>query len=192
MKRTLLFAAASAALVAAPAWAQMYPNSDAGKSWDVPHRSSGSGLPTDSPQVDSLGTGTQGYSGSSTPSGSMGMDSDPTTGTQTQSGMTHDRTMKHKQTQSMDGGSGSTGYASSPSGSGMVSHKDITSRRGRGQRDLELTQTTLLNEFSAQGYTAVRDFHKKGQNYVANVQDAQGRWMTVELDAQSRTITPTH
>lgn len=162
MTRTLLLATAAAALLAAPVQAQMRTDTDAGKSWNVPHSSSASGLPTDSPQVESLynRTGNTGpYSGGST-----------TTTTTS---------------------SGSTGYTSSGAASGSVmSRDDITARRGRGQNDLELTQTSLLNEFSAQGYTAVRDFRKNGQNYTANVQDQQGRWMTVEIDPRTRAISP--
>ena len=203
MTRTLLLAAtASAALMAAPALAQMRTDTDAGASWNMPHQSSASGLPSDSPQVESLynRTGNPGpYSGSSTTttrstttgSGTV-MDnttSAPAGRVTTQSGRPGDPAWSRSQTTTSS--SGSTGYSTSATGSGAVmSRDDIASRRGRGQNDLELTQTSLLNEFSAQGYTAVRDFRKNGQNYVANVQDQQGNWMTVEIDPRSRAISP--
>lgn len=204
MKRTLLLAAAAAALMAAPAQAQMRTDTDAGKSWNTPHRSTASGLPTDSPQVESLydRTGNRidnraasGSSTTTTRSTTGGTVMDNTTSGQggrvtTQSGQPGDPAWSRNQstTTYSSGSAGSTGGAA---GSGSVMGRDdITARRGRGQNDLELTQTSLLNEFSAQGYTAVRDFRKNGQNYVANVQDQQGRWMTVEIDPRTRAISP--
>ncbi|HYH39163.1 MAG TPA: hypothetical protein VD860_13135 [Azospirillum sp.] len=206
MTRTLLLAtAAAAALIAAPVQAQMRTDSDAGKSWDTPHRSSASGLPTESPQVESLyhdntsGMGNRAVSGSSTTTRSTTMGSGtvmdntttaPTGRVTTQSGQPGG-TADWSRSQTTTSTSGSTGYSTSGMGSGSVmSRDDITTRRGRGQNDLELTQTSLLNEFSAQGYTAVRDFRKNGQNYMANVQDQQGRWMTVEIDPRTRAISP--
>jgi hypothetical protein len=204
MTRTLLLAAATVALMAAPVQAQMQPStgSDAGKSWNTPHRSSESGLPTESPQVDSLNRADpRVYSGSSSTTRTTttgGTVIDNTSSNQggrvtTQSGQPGDRTLSRSQTRTTTDtyGSGSTGAPAAGTASGsMMSRDDINTRRGRGQNDLELTQTSLLNEFSAQGYTAVRDFRKNGQNYVANVQDPQGRWMTVELDPRTRAITP--
>lgn len=186
MKRTLLLAVATAALMAVPVQAQTRTDTDAGKPWTTPHRSSESGLPTESPQVESLDR-----SGNRVTS-----DSSTTTRRTTTGGTVIDNTTSPQggrvTTQSGQPstlGSGSTGGTASGTGS-MSSRDDIATRRGRGQNDLELTQTSLLNEFSAQGYTAVRDFRKNGQNYVANVQDQQGRWMTVELDPRTRAITP--
>lgn len=226
MKRTLLLAAATMALMAAPAQAQLT-DTDAGKSLSTPHRSSASGLPTDSPQVDTMQRGdSRVYSGSSSGTrsgnavGNDRMDSRSTTSTvgsgsvvdttssvqggrvQTQSGQPNDPSWARQNnppvgtygstTRTDTYNSGSTGYTGSTSGmgSGSMSRDDITARRGRGQNDLELSQTSLLNEFSAQGFTAVRDFRKNGQNYVANVQDQQGRWMTVEMDPRTGVITP--
>lgn len=204
MKRTLLLAAATAALMALPAQAQMRTNTDAGASWDTPHQNSASGLPTESPQVESLNREeNRVYSGSSSTTTTRTMGGtvmDNTSSGQggrvtTQSGQPGDwnrgQTTIDRRTDSYS--SGSTGYGGAATGMGsgsMSSRDDITARRGRGQNDLELTQTSLLNEFSAQGYTAVRDFRKNGQNYVANVQDPQGRWTTVELDPRTRAITP--
>ncbi len=62
-------------------------------------------------------------------------------------------------------------------------------RAGRGQTKTELMQTTLLNNFSAAGFTAVRDFRKQGQNYVAEAQDQNGNWSMVELDPRTGTIS---
>lgn len=205
MKRTLLLAAATVALMAAPVQAQMRTDTDAGKSWSTPHRSSSSGLPTESPQVESLNRDdNRVYSGSSTTTSSTtggpvgGTIMDNSTSPQggrvtTQSGQPGDPALSRSQTRTTTDtyGSGSTGNAAAGTASGsMMGGDDINTRRGRGQNDLELTQTSLLNEFSAQGFTAVRDFRKNGQNYVANVQDQQGRWMTVELDPRTRAITP--
>ncbi|PWC53946.1 hypothetical protein [Azospirillum sp. TSO22-1] len=189
MTRTLLLATAAAALIAAPVQAQTT-GSDAGTSWSTPHRSSASGLPTESPQVESIhndntygtGVGNRAASGSSTTTAPAGR----VTTQSGQPGGTAGWSRSQPTTSS-----GSTGYSTSGTGSGSaVSRDDITSRRGRGQNDLELKQTSLLNEFSAQGYTAVRDFRKNGQNYMANVQDQQGQWMTVEIDPRTRAISP--
>ena len=66
---------------------------------------------------------------------------------------------------------------------------NVQGRAGRGQNRTELMQTSLLNYFSAAGFTSVRDFRKQGQNYVAEAQDQNGRWSTVELDPRTGTIT---
>lgn len=71
-----------------------------------------------------------------------------------------------------------------------VDRADIATRRGRGQNDLELSQTSLLNQFSAAGYTMVRDFRKDGAGYVAQARDRDGRWASVELNPRSGAITP--
>ena len=204
MRRTLLLAAATAALMAAPVQAQIT-DTDAGKSWGTPHRSTSSGLPSESPQVESLERNDARVYGGAMGSGSA---VDSTSSVQggrivTQSGQPGDPSWARQNnppagsygsTTQMDTySSGSTGYTGNASGMGsgsMAGSADITARRGRGQNDLELTQTWLLNELSAQGYTAVRDFRKSGENYLANVQDPQGRWMTVELDPRTRSITP--
>jgi hypothetical protein len=95
------------------------------------------------------------------------------------------------------GGYGSSGGYFSGSGSsdaggrviGGVQETPDASRRGDpGQRPIELMQTSLLNAFSAHGFTAVRDFRKAGDRYQAEVQDQSGRWMTVELDPRTGTI----
>ncbi|AWU93907.1 hypothetical protein [Azospirillum ramasamyi] len=89
--------------------------------------------------------------------------------------------------------SGSTGSDSSMStgkgSSGGASSRSAT-RRGSGQPSIAVRQTMLLNELSAAGFVTVRDFHKVGNDYVANVQDRQGQWMTVVLDPGASTIRP--
>lgn len=91
------------------------------------------------------------------------------------------------------------GYSGSTTGSvsgqgqtvtGSVTQSDIQNRRGRGQNDLELRQTSLLNVFSGAGYISVRDFRKEGDRYVAQAQDRSGRWASVEMDPRTGTITP--
>ncbi|SMH58836.1 hypothetical protein [Azospirillum agricola] len=83
-----------------------------------------------------------------------------------------------------------TGSSNRTSMRGTAMNSEISSRRGRGQNDLELSQTTLLNQFSAAGYTMVRDFRKDGDRYVAQAQDRDGRWSSVELDPRAGTVTP--
>jgi len=80
--------------------------------------------------------------------------------------------------------SGLTGSAAGPS-------SDLAGRRGRGQKPIELQQTTLLNQLSAAGYVSVRDFRKEGDRYVANAMTPQGQWTTVVLDPRNSSTTPT-
>lgn len=79
--------------------------------------------------------------------------------------------------------SGLTGSAGGPS-------SDLAGRRGRGQKPIELQQTTLLNQLSAAGYVSVRDFRKEGDRYVANAMTTQGQWTTVVLDPRNSSTTP--
>ncbi|WP_042689045.1 hypothetical protein [Azospirillum sp. B506] len=82
--------------------------------------------------------------------------------------------------------SGSTGGdASGLTGSTGGAASDLAGRRGRGQKTVELQQTTLLNQLSAAGYVSVRDFHKEGDRYVANAMTPQGQWTTVVLDPRN-------
>ncbi|MCW2246975.1 hypothetical protein M2352_002566 [Azospirillum fermentarium] len=64
----------------------------------------------------------------------------------------------------------------------------IRERRGRGQNMTELTQTSLLNSFSSAGFMGVRNFHKDGDRYMAEAQQRDGSWTTVEMDAKTGTI----
>lgn len=87
--------------------------------------------------------------------------------------------------------SGSTGSdLSSLTGSVGGATSDLAGRRGRGQKPVELQQTTLLNQLSAAGYVSVRDFRKDGDRYVANAMTPQGQWTTVVLDPRNSSTTP--
>lgn len=82
--------------------------------------------------------------------------------------------------------SGSTGGdVSGLTGSAGGSSSDLAGRGGRGQKPIELQQTTLLNQLSAAGYVSVRDFRKEGDRYVANAMTPQGEWTTVVLDPRN-------
>ncbi len=197
MNVKLTLAVAAAALAAAPvALAQSsgtggYSNDASRSGYE---RGSPSGLPTTSPQVRSLpGEEPNPWEEPGTPSSRS--QSAPSWG-----GATSGSTMG-----SSVGPSGSTGGAAgtmmdhrgTTGGSTMSGDRqvlmnvqpDTQGRTGRGQNRTELMQTSLLNYFSAAGFTAVRDFRKQGQNYVAEAQDPNGRWTTVELDPRSGTIT---
>lgn len=87
--------------------------------------------------------------------------------------------------------SGSTGGdVSGTTGSAGGTASDLAGRRGRGQKPIELRQTTLLNQLSAAGYVSVRDFRKEGDRYVANAMTPQGQWTTVVLDPRNSSTTP--
>jgi hypothetical protein len=87
--------------------------------------------------------------------------------------------------------SGSTGGdVSGLTGSTGGSASDLAGRRGRGQKPIELQQTTLLNQLSAAGYVSVRDFRKEGDRYVASAMTPQGQWTTVVLDPRNSSTTP--
>lgn len=105
----------------------------------------------------------RGMSGSSYPSGRSAMDNRDATG----GGLTRGRAV----------------------GSSVTANSINESRRGPGQKPLELVQTTLLNRLSASGYSMIRDFRKEGDRYVANAMGPQGAWTTVELDPRSGQIT---
>jgi len=190
--RTLLLAAAAVALTAGPALAQVRSDTDAGRSWTTPHQSGPSAAPTDSPQHQSL-TGRQAAGSSAAQSGHMG--STRSSGiSDNQAGSTYGSqsgTYDNRGTVpgSRAGMSGSTGAGTGMSGSASTGDHNFAGRRGRGQNEKELVQTSLLNEFSGMGFTAVRDFQKRGDNYVATVQDQSGRWMNVELDPRTGQIT---
>nr|WP_295836111.1 hypothetical protein [uncultured Azospirillum sp.] len=91
--------------------------------------------------------------------------------------------------------SGSTGGDMSRSatmgsaGSSDRTGSSIAARRGPGQKPIELRQTTLLNQLSASGFVAVRDFRKEGERYIANAMTPQGEWTTVILDPRDLSTT---
>lgn len=196
MKTTLCFAALATLLAATPAALAQTSGSDS----SPPLMSggatpSGSGRP-DVPVVNSLPGAVQDRPQDKASRPNRAMDRRAAD----QRAMNHEKGM-HGDVTHRGTMSGSTGDAAmnrdatgSSSRSAMrgtsVDRGDIATRRGRGQNDLELSQTSLLNQFSAAGYTMVRDFRKDGDRYVAQAQDHDGRWASVELNPRSGTITP--
>lgn len=174
-------------------------NNDASRSGY--ERSSPSGLPTTSPQVRSLpeeqpdpwsdrpvenrSWNDRATSGSS---GAYPSDSYPT-GSAAQSGMSGSTTGT---TMDRSGTMGTTGTMQGNRQVLMNVDPNTSQRAGRGQNRKELMQTSLLNYFSAAGFVAVRDFRKQGDNYIADAQDRDGRWSTVELDPRTGTISAVH
>ncbi|TWA64482.1 hypothetical protein FBZ82_110176 [Azospirillum brasilense] len=219
MNAKLSLAVLAATLAAAPAaMAQTYQNNAP----QVPYeRSSPSGLPTTSPQVESLPNEraepwsdqaqnrqtqnrmpdgrmpdrvTSGSAESTVGAGTAGTyGSTGTYGTPGTYGSTG--TMNNGMPNS--GAMGTTGSASSTMPNTMQGNRQVimnvdpntAQRAERGQNRKELMQTSLLNYFSAAGFTSVRDFRKQGENYVAEAQSANGTWSTVLLDANTGTIS---
>ncbi|MBB3263766.1 hypothetical protein FHW79_001362 [Azospirillum sp. OGB3] len=208
MNAKLSLAVLAATLAAAPAaMAQTYPNNAP----QVPYeRSSPSGLPTTSPQVESLpGERTDPWSNQTPnrmPDGRMpdrvtrgsaestvGAGTAGTYGSSGSYGSTG--TMNNSMPNS--GAMGTTGSATGTMPNTMQGNRQVimnvdpntTQRAERGQSRKELMQTSLLNYFSAAGFTSVRDFRKQGENYVAEAQSANGTWSTVLLDTNTGTIS---
>ncbi|WP_175426392.1 hypothetical protein [Azospirillum brasilense] len=210
MNAKLSLAVLAATLAAAPAaMAQTYQNNAP----QVPYeRSSPSGLPTTSPQVESLPNEraepwndqtrnrmpdgrmpdrvTSGSAESTVGAGTAGTYG--STGTYGAPG-TYGSTGNMNNSMPNSGAMGTTGSATGT----MQGNRQVimnvdpnTARRAeRGQNRKELMQTSLLNYFSAAGFTSVRDFRKQGENYVAEAQSANGTWSTVLLDANTGTIS---
>lgn len=197
MNAKLVLAVAATTLAIAPAALAQTTTYENDASRAGYERSSPSGLPNTSPQVRSL----------------PGAEPDPWTDRPAGSTMDN-RTWNDR---SMSGGSagtagtsgtmGTTGTSGSTGAMGTtgtmdttgttqggrqvlmnVDRSDTQARSDRGQNSLELMQTSLLNYFSAAGFTAVRDFRKQGESYVAEAQDQNGRWTTVEMDPRTGTI----
>ncbi|MDQ2103266.1 hypothetical protein [Azospirillum isscasi] len=207
MNAKLSLAVLAATLAGAPAaMAQSYQNNAP----PIPYeRSSPSGLPTTSPQVESLpGTqvdpwenrtqnrmpdsrmpdrATSGSSGAAGAAGTYG-----STGTYGTPG-TYGSTGTMNNAMPNSGAMGTTGSATGT----MQGNRQVimnvdpstTRRAERGQNRKELMQTSLLNYFSAAGFTSVRDFRKQGENYMAEAQSANGTWSTVLLDTSTGTIS---
>ncbi|CAO3421914.1 hypothetical protein [Azospirillum doebereinerae] len=194
MNTKLCLAVIAASLAAAPvAMAQQTYQNDASKA-PVSASSTSSGR-TDSPVVKSL----PGVDPEPWRDNSQARTTDRTDrSAMNQDGTHHDRMHRDKaHKRAMSGSTGATmdrdatGSSNRSSMRGTtVNTGDISARRGRGQNDLELSQTSLLNQFSAAGYTVVRDFRKDGDRYTAQAQDRNGRWTSVELDPRTSTITP--
>jgi hypothetical protein len=181
MKRTLSVAAFAAVMAVAPiALAQMNTRTDGGDPRGTPRMSTGSGLPSESPQVESMERGTTDLDRLSpgTRSGSSG-------GSMGSGAGTYGSTASPPSTRmGASSGMGSTGGVTM-----QVDRSDLADRRGRGQNNMELMQTSLLNSFSAAGFRAVRDFRKDGDRYVATAMDQSGTWVTVQMDPSTGAIT---
>ncbi|KAA0688656.1 hypothetical protein [Azospirillum brasilense] len=214
MNAKLSLAVLAATLAAAPvAMAQTYQNNAP----QVPYeRSSPSGLPTTSPQVESLpgeradpwsnqtqnrmpdgrmpDRVTSGSAESTVGSGAAGTYG--STGTYATPG-TYGSTGTMNNSVPNSGAMGTTGSATGTMPNTMQGNRQVimnvdpntAQRAERGQNRKELMQTSLLNYFSAAGFTSVRDFRKQGENYVAEAQSANGTWSTVLLDAKTGTIS---
>lgn len=201
MNAKLSLAVLAATLAAAPvAMAQTYQNNAP----QVPYeRSSPSGLPTTSPQVESLpgertdpwNDRTQNRMPDRATSGSSAAGAAGTygsTGTYGTPG-TYGSTGTMNNTMPNSGAMGTTGSAAGTMQGNrqviMNVDPNMNQRAERGQNRKELMQTSLLNYFSAAGFTSVRDFRKQGENYVAEAQSANGTWSTVLLDTKTGTIS---
>ncbi|PWC37602.1 PepSY domain-containing protein [Azospirillum sp. TSO35-2] len=179
MRTTLCLAVLAATLAAAPvAMAQGTSTGSRNDGTEPPmQKSTSSSGTSQAPVIDSL----------------PGNQNDPWHDMNARPGTKPDRAVKHRAQSGSTGGSkdrAASGSSYSDSGRRTSSDASVTGRRGRGQKPLELQQTTLLNQLSAAGYSAVRDFRKDGDRYVASAMDQKGQWSTVVLDPHTGSIAP--
>ena len=193
MNVKLPLAVLAATLAGAPAaMAQSYQNNAP----QIPYeRSSPSGLPTTSPQVESLpgeqpnpwDTPTRNQMPDRATSGSTGAYGTPGTYGSTRSTGSMSNSMPSS------GAMGSTGSAAGTMQGNrqviMQVDPSMLPRNVPGNSRTSLMQTALLNYFSAAGFTSVRDFRRDGKNYLAEAQSPDGTWNTVLLDANNGTIS---
>jgi hypothetical protein len=66
---------------------------------------------------------------------------------------------------------------------------DISNRKGKDQREMELVQTSLLNRFGGMGFAEMRNFRKIGQNYAAEVRTVEGVWVNILIDPVTGAVT---
>ena len=66
---------------------------------------------------------------------------------------------------------------------------DISDRKGKDQREMELVQTSLLNRFGGMGFAEMRNFRKIGENYAAEVRTVEGVWMNILVDPATGAVT---
>ena len=66
---------------------------------------------------------------------------------------------------------------------------DISDRKGKDQREMELVQTSLLNRFGGMGFAEMRNFRKSGENYAAEVRTVEGVWVNVLVDPATGAVT---
>jgi hypothetical protein len=60
--------------------------------------------------------------------------------------------------------------------------RSVSQRSGPKQRQIELAQTTLLNQFGGLGFSKLISFDKVGSSYVAVVETVRGDDVTVTID----------
>ena len=66
---------------------------------------------------------------------------------------------------------------------------DISDRKGKDQREMELVQTSLLNRFGGMGFAEMRNFRKIGENYAAEVRTVEGVWVNIVVDPATGAVT---
>ncbi len=66
---------------------------------------------------------------------------------------------------------------------------DISDRKGKDQREMELVQTSLLNRFGGMGFAEMRNFRKIGENYAAEVRTVEGVWVNILVDPATGAVT---
>ena len=68
-------------------------------------------------------------------------------------------------------------------------HPDVSDRKAKDQREMELVQTSLLNRFGGMGFAEMRNFRKIGENYAAEVRTVEGVWVNVLVDPATGAVT---
>jgi len=66
---------------------------------------------------------------------------------------------------------------------------DVSNRKGKDQREMELVQTSLLNRFGGMGFAEMRNFRKVGVNYAAEVRTVEGVWVNILIDPATGAVT---
>jgi hypothetical protein len=117
-----------------------------------------------------------------------------TSGTTAQGSMTPNRQMQPMQPGTMSGQmqhpmkpvAGSSSGTQLNIGQGQP---DISDRKGKDQREMELVQTSLLNRFGGLGFAEMRNFRKIGENYAAEVRTVEGVWENILIDPATGAVT---
>jgi hypothetical protein len=66
---------------------------------------------------------------------------------------------------------------------------DVSDRKAKDQREMELVQTSLLNRFGGMGFAEMRNFRKIGENYAAEVRTVEGVWVNILVDPATGAVT---
>ena len=66
---------------------------------------------------------------------------------------------------------------------------NVSDRKGKDQREMELVQTSLLNRFGGMGFAEMRNFRKIGENYAAEVRTVEGVWVNILIDPATGAVT---